>query len=106
MLARSGSQLVEASAAQEVPIATLVHVGGWSVQAHDAYQVIWDFVLLFLAPPGGGGGGGGGAHATMEGRRASAMGFVSGQYEGRCACGVRVRSGGERRFLPSLSFSN
>jgi hypothetical protein len=61
MPARSRSQLVEAAAAEEVPIAALIHVGGWCVQTDDADQVIWDVVLLFLAPPGGGGVGGGGS---------------------------------------------
>jgi hypothetical protein len=105
MPVRSGSQLGEAAAAEEVPVATLVHVGGGCVQTHDADQVIWGFwVLLFLAPPGSrGGGGGGGAHAAMEGqhggtvhmevRVASARAGVGG---GRAVCGGRERR--KKRF--------
>ena len=40
--ARSGSQLVEAAAAEEVAVTTLVHVVGWCVQAHGAEQVVGD----------------------------------------------------------------
>jgi hypothetical protein len=80
LLARSCSQLVEAAAAEEVAVATLVHVAGWCLQAYGAAQVVGDGVVLVLAPPDGGGRGGG-AHATAGGRR-------DGTKEG-AACGVR-----------------
>jgi hypothetical protein len=64
---RSGSQLGEAAAAEQVAVATLEHVAGRRVQAHAAEQVLGDVrVVLCLAPPGGGGGGGWGAHGVRR----------------------------------------
>jgi hypothetical protein len=94
-LARSGSQLVEAAAAQEVPVATLEHVVGRSVQTYGAEQVIWNVRVgvLVLAPPGyGGGRRGGGAHVTMDGQKGQ-RGEVAGGTKEVCA---PVRSGGGR----------